>query len=44
MIKVLADKVGEKEAAILEGHILLMSDPALIDEISWDRSFLNCTK
>ncbi len=34
MIKVLADKVGEKEAAILEGHILLMSDPALIDEIS----------
>lgn len=34
MAGILADRVGEKEASILEGHILLMSDPALIDEIA----------
>lgn len=33
MIETLKQRVGEKEAAILEGHILLMSDPSLIDEI-----------
>lgn len=33
MVETLAERVGEKEAAILEGHMLLMSDPALIDEI-----------
>lgn len=33
MIETLKKRVGEKEAAILEGHILLMSDPSLIDEI-----------
>ena len=33
MVETLAERIGEKEAAILEGHMLLMSDPALIDEI-----------
>lgn len=29
----LAEKVGEKEAEILNGHVMLMSDPSLVDEI-----------
>lgn len=35
----LRERVGESEAQILESHVLLMSDPALIDEV--DKLILN---
>lgn len=33
MAEDLAERVGEEEAGILNGHVMLMSDPSLIDEI-----------
>lgn len=33
MAEDLAERVGEEEAGILNGHVMLMSDPSLVDEI-----------